>query len=91
MGVAVRLRSMPSVQIWPENQEFPLSLTKKLVTDAGNAPLAVAIATALGQLEQSWARVSKDTKQMVLLCRQLDRRPVSTSRTCLCPCGSVAR
>jgi hypothetical protein len=65
MGVALRLRTMPSIQVWPENQSFPLSLTQKLVTDADNVPLALACATALGQLESSWARVAKETKQMI--------------------------
>jgi hypothetical protein len=65
MGVAVRLRSMPSIQVWPENLSFPLTLTKELATKADNVPLAVACATALGQLEASWARVQADIKKML--------------------------
>jgi hypothetical protein len=74
MGVAVRLRSMPSIQVWPENQSFPLGLSKQLAIDAGNVPLAIACATALGQLEASFARVARDTKKMIA-----DRESVETT------------
>jgi hypothetical protein len=64
-GVAVRLNTIPSIQLWPEGLSFPSGTSLKVAAAAGNVPLAMACAAALGQLEASFAKLATETQRIL--------------------------